>query len=157
MKLRATCLESFSSQPPSFQRPVHPEIQDRDCGVRKLDCHLLTPKRQVTPAHHAAPTRGSLGTGWLMGRREGGSACQGQQGAEDSSAQGYLPRLDAVETHGHFRSRRLHQSLHFSFDGACQDQDRLAGSPAPHCPSPSTGPGCTKGKRLVNRSPATYV
>lgn len=29
-----------------FQRPVHPEIQDRDCGVRKLDCHLLMPKRQ---------------------------------------------------------------------------------------------------------------
>lgn len=84
-----------------------------------------------------------------------GLPARGNKEQKIAQPRSYLPRLDAVETHGHFRSRRLHQSLHFSFDGACQDQDRLAGSPAPHCPSPSTGqPGCTKGKRLKGQTGA---
>lgn len=66
-----------------FQRPVHPEIQDWDCGVGKLDCHLLNAK-----AHHAVPTQGNLAhCGWLTGDVKSGPACQRQQGAEDSSAQ----------------------------------------------------------------------
>lgn len=90
-----------------------------------------------------------------MGDAKAGSACQRQQEQKIAQPRSYLPGLDAVETRGHFRSRRLHQGRSFSFDGACQDQDVLAGSPARHCPSPSTGqPGCTKGKRLKGQTGA---
>ena len=54
-----------------FQRPVHPEIQDWDCGVGKLDCRLLNAK-----AHHAVPTQGNLAHwGRLTGDVKSGPAC----------------------------------------------------------------------------------
>lgn len=63
-----------------------------------------------------------------------GLPARGNKEQKIAQPRSYLPRLDAVETHGHFRSRRPSRASTSSFDGACQDQDRLAGSPAPHLP-----------------------
>lgn len=93
--------------------------------------------------------------GWLMDVRW---VCQRQQGQKIAQPRSYLPRLDAVETHGHFRSRRLHQSLHFSFDGACQDQDRLAASALLHtAPHKHWAAWMHQGKRLKARQEPCYL